>query len=138
MSPRSADDLLAEARARIDRVTPAELAVLRDEGALVIDIRPVAQRLAEGELGFGLTVERNVVEWRFDLTGAHALAEVRGYDQPVVVVCSEGYASSLVAATLADLGFTRASDLIGGYRAWDRWQWEGDLARSLAAPGGRG
>ena len=68
-------------------------------GALVVDIRPAAQRAAEGELGFGLVVERNVLEWRFDLSGGDALAEVSGYDQPVVVVCSEGYASSLAAAS---------------------------------------
>ena len=88
----------------------------------MVDIRPAAQRAAEGELGFGLIVERNVLEWRFDLTGSHALPEVTGYDQAVVVVCSEGYASSLAADSLRALGFTRAGDLAGGYRAWRRWQ----------------
>src|ERR1700690_1589117 len=86
---RSTDDLLADSRRRIARVEPEELDRLQAEGALVVDIRPAAQRAAEGELGFGLIVERNVLEWRFDLTGSHALPEVTGYDQPVVVVCSE-------------------------------------------------
>ena len=122
MTARSADDLLAQARGRIHRVQPEELDRLRADGALVVDIRPAAQRADEGELGFGVVVERNVLEWRFDLRGSHALPEVGGYDQPVVVVCSEGYASSLAAASLRDLGFTEAGDLAGGYRAWRRWQ----------------
>jgi hypothetical protein len=86
----------------------------------------VAQRAAEGELGFGLVVERNVLEWRFDLTGGHALPAVTGYGQPVVVVCSEGYASSLAADSLRALGFTGAADLAGGYQAWLRWRGHGD------------
>jgi rhodanese-related sulfurtransferase len=122
VTARSTDDLLAEARRRITRVEPEELDQLRADGALVVDIRPAAQRAAEGELGFGLVVERNVLEWRFDLTGNHALPEVTGYDQPVVVVCSEGYASSLAADSLRHLGFARATDLTGGYQAWRRWQ----------------
>ena len=122
MTAHSADDLLARARADIRRVEPDELERLHAGGGLVVDIRPAAQRAAEGELGFGLIVERNVLEWRFDLTGSNALPEVSGYDQPVVVVCSEGYASSLAAASLRELGFTRAGDLRGGYVAWRRWR----------------
>ena len=67
-------------------------------------------------------VERNVLEWRFDLQGDHALPEVKGYDQPVVVVCSEGYASSFAAASLCALGFSRVADLDGGYWAWRAWR----------------
>jgi rhodanese-related sulfurtransferase len=131
VTARSTDDLLAEARSRIRRVEPDELERLRTEGALVVDIRPAAQRAVEGELGFGLIVERNVLEWRFDLAGSHTLPEVTGYDQPVVVVCSEGYASSLAADSLRRLGFTGAGDLAGGYRAWRRWR-AGEAGR--AAP----
>jgi rhodanese-related sulfurtransferase len=122
VTTRSADDLVALARARIRRVEPEELERLRDDGALVVDVRPAAQRATEGELGFGVVVERNVLEWRFDLRGSHALPEVVGYEQPVVVVCSEGYASSLAAASLRDLGFTEAGDLAGGFLAWRRWR----------------
>jgi rhodanese-related sulfurtransferase len=122
MTAWGADDLLALARSRIRRVRPEELEELQADGALVVDIRPEAQRAAEGELGFGVIVERNVLEWRFDLLGSHALPEVTGYDQPVVVVCSEGYASSLAAASLREMGFTRAGDLTGGYLAWRRWR----------------
>jgi rhodanese-related sulfurtransferase len=66
-------------------------------------------------------IERNVLEWRLDPAGDHRLPAVRDYDQPVVIVCSAGYASSLAAASLADLGFTRAADLDGGYQAWASW-----------------
>jgi rhodanese-related sulfurtransferase len=122
VTARSTDELLAEVRGRIARVEPEEIEALQNEGALIVDIRPVAQRAAEGDLGFGIIVERNVLEWRFDLTGSHTLPEVTSYDQPVVVVCSEGYASSLAADSLRQLGFTRAADLAGGYQAWRRWQ----------------
>ena len=118
MTRRSADELLAAARSTIERVEPDQLEPLHARGALVVDIRPDRQRAAEGELGFGIVVERNVLEWRFDLQGSHALPEVHGYDQRVIVVCSEGFASSLAAASLRELGFSRASDLAGGYRAW--------------------
>jgi len=116
----SVDDLLARARSRIDRVEPGELERLHAEGAVVVDIRPERQRAEEGELGFGCVVERNVLEWRFDLKGTHSLKEVRDYDQQVIVVCSEGYASSLAAASLRELGFSHAADLAGGYLAWRR------------------
>lgn len=117
----SADDLLARARDRILRVGPHELAGVVGDGGVVVDIRPAAQRAAEGELPGAMVVERNVLEWRFDPAGAHRLPALRGLDQPVVVVCSEGYASSLAAASLVDLGYTRAADLVGGYCAWRSW-----------------
>jgi rhodanese-related sulfurtransferase len=115
------DDLLQEARARIERVTPDRLDAVVSAGGLVIDIRPTEQRQKEGELDGAIVVERNVLEWRLDPTGSHRLPEVQGYDQPVVVVCSAGYASSLAAASLRDLGFTHAADLDGGYLAWAEW-----------------
>ena len=130
MTARSANEILASARHQIDRVEPHQLERLRAGGALVVDIRPERQRAAEGELGFGIVVERNVLEWRFDLQGGHALPEVRDYDQQVVVVCSEGYASSLAAASLRQLGFSRAADLAGGYVAWRTWR--GEPAASTA------
>ena len=118
---RSADDLVIEARRRITRVHPEALGQVLVEGGLVIDIRPAAQRAEEGALDGAIVVERNVLEWRLDPDGAHRLPAVRGHDQRVVIVCSEGYASSLAAAALVDIGFTRAADLQGGYRAWHDW-----------------
>jgi len=117
----SADDLVERARRRIRRVGPHELEGLVAEGGLVVDIRPAEQRRVEGALPGALIVERNVLEWRLDPTSDHRLSEVRDLRQPVVVVCSEGYASSLAAASLAELGFERAADLIGGYQAWSSW-----------------
>ena len=119
---RSAADLLAESRRDVERVEPRDLELLHAAGALVVDIRPAAQRAEEGDLGFGVVVERNVLEWRFDLQGAHALPEVRDYEQEVIVVCSEGYASSLAAASLRALGYAGATDLAGGYVAWRAWR----------------
>jgi rhodanese-related sulfurtransferase len=117
----STGDLLERARRRIHRVGPHELHGIVAEGGLIVDIRPDTQREEEGSLPGALIVERNVLEWRFDPTGSHRLPEVRDTDQPVVIVCSEGYASSLAAASLADLGYARAADLVGGYRAWRAW-----------------
>jgi rhodanese-related sulfurtransferase len=118
----TADELVARARRRISRVKPADLEALATAGGLIVDIRPVAQRAEEGELPGAVVIERNVLEWRLDPTGEHRISEVTGYDQPVVVVCSEGYASSLAADTVRALGYRNAADLIGGYRAWLAWR----------------
>jgi rhodanese-related sulfurtransferase len=117
----SPDDLVDQARGRITRVEPAELPGVAASGGLVVDIRPAAQRADEGELEGALVIERNVLEWRLDPTGDHRLPEVTDYDRPVVVVCSEGYASSLAADSLRELGYRQAADLAGGYRAWRTW-----------------
>jgi rhodanese-related sulfurtransferase len=117
----SVDDLVHRARSRIRRVGPHELEGLVAEGGLVVDIRPVDQRLQEGELPGALVVERNVLEWRLDPSCEHRLPEVRDLHQPVVIVCSAGYASSLAAAALSDLGYEWTADLVGGYQAWSAW-----------------
>jgi rhodanese-related sulfurtransferase len=115
------EQLLAAARARIERVGPDRLAEVAEQGGLVVDIRPEAQRRAEGELPGAVVIERNVLEWRLDPGGDHRIPEVRDRDQRIVVVCSAGYASSLAAASLVDLGFHGAGDLDGGYLAWRAW-----------------
>jgi rhodanese-related sulfurtransferase len=117
----SADDLVARARRRIRRVDPQDLAATVAAGGLIVDIRPAAQRADEGAMPGALVIERNVLEWRLDPGGSHRLPEVTTTDRPVVVVCSEGYASSLAAESLADLGYHNAADLAGGYRAWAAW-----------------
>ena len=118
----SADDLVARARRRIPRTEPPDLAAAMAAGSLVVDIRPATQRAVEGTLPGALVVERNVLEWRLDPGGSHRLPQVTDLDRPVVVVCSEGYASSLAAASLHELGYRSAGDLAGGYRAWAAWR----------------
>lgn len=115
---RTIDQVLADARARLTRLTPVQAAKARHDGAVIVDIRPAAQRAAEGEIPDTLIIERNVLEWRFDPASDAKLPEATGYDLQVIVVCSEGYTSSLAAAALQDLGLRHATDMIGGYQAW--------------------
>jgi rhodanese-related sulfurtransferase len=114
---RSIDQLLAEARARLDRLSPLQASRAASDGAVLVDIRPAAQRAAEGEIPGAAIVERNVLEWRFDPASDASLPQA-SYDLQVIVVCSEGYTSSLAAAALQDLGIRGATDLDGGFRAW--------------------
>jgi rhodanese-related sulfurtransferase len=115
---RTIDDLLAEARTRIVRVTPHEAAARVAAGAYLVDIRPAAQRQREGEVPGSLIVERNVLEWRFDPASEARLPQATGYDVDVIVLCSEGYTSSLAADALRTIGLHRATDVIGGFLAW--------------------
>lgn len=112
------DLLLSAARARLDRVTPEQAAEeIRSAGAVLVDIRPAAQRAREGEVEGALVVERNVLEWRFDPTNDAALS-IADDDLRVLVLCQEGYTSSLAAAALLDVGVHRATDVEGGFAAW--------------------
>jgi len=88
------------------------------EGGLLVDTRPEAQRVRDGAVPGALVIERNVLEWRLDPASDHRIPEVTGYDQAIVVMCSEGYSSSLAAAALQDVGLVRATDLEGGFQAW--------------------
>jgi rhodanese-related sulfurtransferase len=115
--PHGVEHLLARSREKLNRVTPHEAADLQRRGGLIVDIRPQANRLAEGEIPGSLTVERIVLEWRLDPSGSHRLDGLRP-EQPVVLVCNEGYASSLAAVQARELGLTNATDLDGGFRAW--------------------
>ena len=113
--PSAVDRALAAARAKLDRVGPDQLERVRADGALIVDIRPEADRRAEGELRGAVVVERIHLEWRLDPTSPHRIPEATA-GRRVVVVCNEGYASSLAAAALVELGVD-ATDLEGGYRA---------------------
>jgi len=112
--------MLAESRRHLGRVEPEELDAERAAGALVVDIRPQAYRDEEGELPGAVVIERNVLEWRLDPTSDHRIPEAADHDTRIIVVCNEGYASSLAAESLQRLGLHRATDLAGGYRAWRR------------------
>jgi rhodanese-related sulfurtransferase len=116
--PAAVDRLLSRARSRLERVTPADLPAEVAAGAVVVDIRPVEQRERDGELPGALVVDRNVLEWRLDPTSPYRLPDMDDADARVILVCNEGYGSSLAAATLQELGLRRATDLVGGYQAW--------------------
>jgi rhodanese-related sulfurtransferase len=115
---RGIDEILADARGRLRRVTPGEAFREQAEGAVLIDIRPAAQRAGQGEIPGSVVVERNHLEWRLDPGCPARLPWVTGYDHRIIVFCMDGYTSSLAAAALHDLGLARATDLIGGFRAW--------------------
>lgn len=117
MAP-SLDDHLAALRATYRRLDPAQAAGAAGEGALLVDIRYAALRDRDGTIPGAAIVERNELEWRLDPSGTHRIAQAVSYDLPVVVVCNEGYASTLAAASLHALGLPRATDLAGGFQAW--------------------
>jgi rhodanese-related sulfurtransferase len=114
---RTIDDLMDEARSRLVRLDPEEAHRAQQAGAVLVDIRPEANRVTEGRLPGAVVVERTVLEWRLD-PACDAPLPFASYDLHVVVVCNEGYSSSLAASTLQDLGVHRATDLAGGFRAW--------------------
>ena len=111
------DQMLDDARAQIDRMYVFQLTEAFHRGAIFVDIRPQAQRAIEGTLPGALAIERNVLEWRLDPTSSAHLALATDHDVEWVIVCSEGYTSSLAAASLQQLGLHKATDLVGGYQA---------------------
>jgi rhodanese-related sulfurtransferase len=115
--PSRIDAVLEFAREKLTRIEAADVPAALDRGALLVDIRPAAQRAAEGDVAAALLIERNVLEWRCDPTSEARLPEAVGDDVEWIVLCSEGYTSSLAAAALVDLGLRRATDVIGGYQA---------------------
>jgi rhodanese-related sulfurtransferase len=116
---RTIHDVLAEARARLDRLTPAQARrAVAEEDALIVDIRSELQRERDGIVAGSIHIPRNVLEWRLDPDSGAADPRIGGLARRVVVMCDEGYQSSLAAAGLHDLGFERATDLAGGFQAW--------------------
>jgi rhodanese-related sulfurtransferase len=111
------DRILDDARSRLHRLPAGDVPAALDRGAVLVDIRPDAQRQREGDVPAALVIERNVLEWRCDPTSDARLPEAVGDDVEWVVLCSEGYTSSLAAAALHDLGLHRSTDVIGGYHA---------------------
>lgn len=112
------DELLERARANLARVTPAEAAAaVAERNALLLDIRADSQRAADGTVPQARFVARNVLEWRLDPACEHRDPELASYERPVILMCNEGYQSSLAASTLRELGVD-ATDMIGGFQAW--------------------
>ncbi|MFI5807983.1 rhodanese-like domain-containing protein [Streptomyces sp. NPDC051561] len=116
--PVGIDELLERVREGLDRVGPYEAYSAAESGALLVDIRYAALRERDGVIPGALVVERNELEWRMDPWGSHRSPEATGHDRHVIVICNEGYASSLAAVSLRGLGLRRATDLEGGFQAW--------------------
>jgi rhodanese-related sulfurtransferase len=112
------DEKLDQARRRLKRVDAREAAAELSRGALLVDIRTDAQRIRHGEIPGALVIDRTVLEWRLDPTSPWRIAQATGHDVRVMVLCAEGYSSSLAAASLQDLGLVNATDVIGGFEAW--------------------
>ena len=132
----SSEQILAAARARLQRLSPDEAyeAAAKTE-AILVDIRPEGHRAIEGGIPGALIVERNVLEWRFDPASSARLPVATDHDIQIIVFCSEGYTSSLAAATLQDLGLWRATDIVGGFHAWRATGLPTSEARRCAAQG---
>jgi rhodanese-related sulfurtransferase len=111
------EELLAEAQAEIDRLSPAEAHRAAQDGALLIDIRPLEQRQRDGFVPGATIVERNVLEWRLDPDGEHRNPDLARRDRRIILICDEGYQSSLAAATLRRFGLD-SCDVIGGVQDW--------------------
>jgi rhodanese-related sulfurtransferase len=111
------DRVLETARTGLRRLEAAEVVSAVRDGGVLVDIRPAAQRGQEGEVPAALVIERNVLEWRCDPTSDARIPQATGDDVQWIVLCSEGYTSSLAAAALQELGLHRATDVVGGYHA---------------------
>ena len=112
------DRILEKARRRLKRVTPEEAAAEQANGALIVDTRTSEQRERDGEIPGALAIDRTVMEWRLDPTSPDHIPQATSTDLRVIVVCAQGYSSSLAAASLHDLGLVNATDIIGGFVAW--------------------
>lgn len=138
--PSQVDRLVDRLRAGVPRVEPRELAQEIRDGAVVVDTRPIDQRTRDGALPGAIVIDRNVLEWRLDPTSEWRLPVAVDTDVRYVIVCNEGYSSSLAAATLREIGLHRATDLAGGFQAWLHWSsallnQEGDTFVTATRPG---
>jgi rhodanese-related sulfurtransferase len=114
----SVEQLLADARAGLNRLTPEQAHAAMTAGALMVDIRSDSQRARDGLIPGARFVPRNVLEWRLDPACPHRDPELGRRDAQIVLLCDEGYQSSLAAATVRSFGVSAATDVIGGFRAW--------------------
>jgi rhodanese-related sulfurtransferase len=112
------DEVLANARRRLDRLTPEQAAAEHSQGALLVDTRTLEQRARDGVIPAALVVDRTVLEWRFDPASPSRIAEATDHHVRVILICNQGYSSSLAAASLQDIGLVNATDVIGGFQAW--------------------
>jgi rhodanese-related sulfurtransferase len=116
--PKTVDDLLAEARSTLERVTAQQARDELELGALLVDVRTSEQRVEHGEIAGAIPIGLNVLEWRLDPASEWRIPSATDHDVRVIVFCQEGFSSSLAAARLQSLGLHRATDVIGGFDAW--------------------
>jgi rhodanese-related sulfurtransferase len=116
--PPTIDEVVERARRRLVRVTPEQAAAELAQGALLVDTRTESQRAAAGEIPGAIVIDRTVLEWRLDPTSPSRIEQATDHQVRVIVVCEEGYSSSLAAASLQDIGLVNATDVIGGFEAW--------------------
>ena len=116
--PTTINEVLEQARRRLVRVEPQEAAAELANGALLVDTRTETQRAKQGEIPGAIVIDRTVLEWRLDPTSPSRIEQATDYQIRVIVVCAEGFSSSLAAASLQDIGLVNATDLIGGFQAW--------------------
>ena len=112
------DEVVERARRRLVRVTPEQAAAELAQGALLVDTRTESQRTMQGEIPGATVIDRTVLEWRLDPTSPSRIEQATDHQVMVIVVCAEGYSSSLAAASLQDIGLVNATDVIGGFEAW--------------------
>src|SRR5437660_4213631 len=117
MSP-TIDEVLEQARRKLVRIEPKEAAAELANGALLVDTRTEAQRARQGEIPGAIVIDRTVLEWRLDPKSPSRIEQATDHQIRVIVVCAEGFSSSLAAASLQDIGLVNATDLIGGFQAW--------------------
>jgi len=116
--PPTIDDVLQRARKRLKRVEPRQAAAELASGALLVDTRTETQRAEQGEIPGALVIDRTVLEWRLDPSSPSHIDQATDHQVRVIVVCAEGYSSSLAAASLQDIGLVNATDMVGGFQAW--------------------
>jgi len=118
MPARTVEELLAAARAQLERLTPLDAAERQRHGALLVDVRLEEQRLRDGTVPDAHVIALNHLEWRLDPSSSSRIPAARDHEVEVVLLCDEGYCSSLAAARLHALGLQRATDVVGGFQAW--------------------
>jgi rhodanese-related sulfurtransferase len=118
MPVQTINDLLQTARARLDRLDPASARVEAEAGAVIVDTRCAEARHKSGTIPGSVHVPLSVLYWRLDPTSGHSDNSLADRNRRIILFCADGYSSSLAAATLRDLGFTRATDIDGGFNGW--------------------
>jgi len=116
--PPTIDEVLQQARRKLVRVEPQQAAAELANGALLVDTRTETQRARQGEIPGAIVIDRTVLEWRLDPTSPSRIEQATDHQVRIIVVCAEGFSSSLAAASLQDIGLVNATDLIGGFLAW--------------------